>query len=98
MKKPLMNLMTPDLWGLLVKFDEAGILNIKEVKRIVKEIANERLEFAKHYLDFAKSLLYKDMQYRNIISRSYYSMYHSARAAVFVQMHLDVHEHRKYEI
>ncbi|MFQ6062132.1 MAG: hypothetical protein ACE5J9_03025 [Methanosarcinales archaeon] len=71
-------------------------MDITDVKNIVKDIANERMLFSKQYLDFANALLDRDIQYKNIVSRSYYSMYHSARAAVFVQMHLDVHEHRKF--
>jgi len=53
-------------------------------------IANKRILVAEEYLELAKHLLNNNLQYRSVISRAYYAMYHAARAAVYIQMRLDV--------
>ncbi|HID28124.1 MAG TPA: HEPN domain-containing protein [Methanosarcinales archaeon] len=63
---------------------------IDDVKVILLMIANKRILVAEEYLELAKHLLNNNLQYRSVISRAYYAMYHAARAAVYIQMRLDV--------
>ncbi|MFQ6054828.1 MAG: hypothetical protein ACE5KT_03715 [Methanosarcinales archaeon] len=86
--------LTPDKWGLLVYLSTTGILDLDKVKTAMKEIANTRLAYAQEILDKAKQLKSLDPTDRLIINRAYYCMYHSARAAVYVQLQLDVEKHQ----
>ncbi|MEA1869376.1 MAG: HEPN domain-containing protein [Euryarchaeota archaeon] len=60
----------------------------------MNEIAESRLELSKDNLSVAEKLLKTGLSNRTVIHKSYYSMYHAARSAVYVQMQLDVKEHR----
>ncbi|MFQ6063441.1 MAG: hypothetical protein ACE5J9_09760, partial [Methanosarcinales archaeon] len=86
--------ITPKEWGLLVQLSEVNMVDLDRVKTAMKEIANARLEFAEELLDKAKQFKALDPTDKFIINRSYYCMYHSARAAVYVQLQLDVEKHQ----
>ncbi|MFQ6073187.1 MAG: HEPN domain-containing protein [Methanosarcinales archaeon] len=86
--------LTPEKWGLLEELGSANALDLDKVKSMVQEIADKRMKFAEQYLNIAKMLLDNDLHYQSVISRAYYGMYHAARAAVYVQMRLDVLTHK----
>ncbi|MFQ6118809.1 MAG: HEPN domain-containing protein [Methanosarcinales archaeon] len=86
--------ITPKEWGLLVHLSQSGLVDLDGVKTAMKEIANTRIAFAEDNLKIAKDLLRVNPTSRLIINRAYYCMYHSARAAVYVQMQLDVEKHQ----
>jgi len=92
-KNKLMEL-TPDKWGLLVYLGDRGAMDLTTVKRFMKDVAESRLVIAQDNLSVAKKLLEIGLSNRTMIHKSYYSMYHAARSAVYVQMQLDVKEHR----
>ncbi|MFQ6055793.1 MAG: HEPN domain-containing protein [Methanosarcinales archaeon] len=94
MVDPLLSL-TPDKWGTIEKLSEQGVVDLDGAKTVLKEIALKRLEVAESHLEVAKILLEKDLHYRSIISRAYYCMYHAARAAVYIQLRLDVQKHQQ---
>ncbi|MEA1866193.1 MAG: HEPN domain-containing protein [Euryarchaeota archaeon] len=60
----------------------------------MNDIAESRLVLAEDNLSVAEKLLKTGLSNRIVIHKSYYSMYHAARSAVYVQMQLDVKEHR----
>ena len=60
----------------------------------MNEIAESRLVLAEDNLSVAEKLLETGLSNRTVIHKSYYSMYHAARSAVYLQMQLDVKEHR----
>jgi len=64
------------------------------VKHFMNEIAESRLVLAEDNLSVAEKLLETGLSNRTVIHKSYYSMYHAARSAVYLQMQLDVKEHR----
>jgi len=86
--------LTPDKWGLLVYLNEHDALDLSTVKRFMNGIAESRLTLAEDNLSVAEKLLEIGLSNRTVIHKSYYSMYHAARSAVYVQMQLDVKEHR----
>ncbi|MFQ6072443.1 MAG: HEPN domain-containing protein [Methanosarcinales archaeon] len=86
--------LTPDKWGLLVYLSNSGMVDLDRVKTAMKEIANTRLAFAQEIWDKAKQLKALDPTDGLIINRSYYCMYHAARAAVYVRLQLDVEKHQ----
>lgn len=86
--------MTPGEWGLLVYLSKMGILDLDDVKVAMKDVANFRIAFAEKMLWKAKRLVADDPTDQLIVNRSYYCMYHAARAAVYVQMQLDVTKHQ----
>ena len=92
-KNKLMEL-TPDKWGLLVYLNEHDAVDLTTVKRFMNDIAKSRLVLAEDNLSVAEKLLETGLSNRTVIHMSYYSMYHAARSAVYVQMQLDVKEHR----
>nr|QNO44537.1 hypothetical protein CBGFFKFA_00003 [Methanosarcinales archaeon ANME-2c ERB4]QNO49664.1 hypothetical protein FBMMOPGC_00011 [Methanosarcinales archaeon ANME-2c ERB4]QNO50103.1 hypothetical protein GDOAKEED_00007 [Methanosarcinales archaeon ANME-2c ERB4] len=71
--------LTPDKWRLLVS---------------MKDIAESGLVLAEENLVVAEKLLKTGLSNRTVIRKSYYSMYHAARSAVYVRMRLDVKKHR----
>ncbi len=87
--------MTPDKWGLLVYLSDhdAGV-DLFTVKRFMNDIAKSRLALAEDNLSVAEKLLKTGLSNRTVIHKSYYSMYHAARSATYLQMQLDVKEHR----
>ena len=86
--------LTPDKWGLLVYLNERDAMDLTTVKRFMNEIAESRLALSEDNLSVAEKLLETGLSNRTVIHKSYYSMYHAARSAVYVQMQLDVKEHR----
>jgi uncharacterized protein (UPF0332 family) len=60
----------------------------------MKSIAESGLVLAEENLSVAEKLLETGLSNRTVIHKSYYSMYHAARSAVYVQMKLDVKKHR----
>jgi uncharacterized protein (UPF0332 family) len=86
--------LTPDKWGLLVYLNEHDAVDLTAIKRFMNNIAESRLELAEDNLSVAEKLLEIGLSNRTVIHKSYYSMYHAARSAVYVQMQLDVNEHR----
>jgi uncharacterized protein (UPF0332 family) len=87
--------LTPDKWGLLVYLSDhdAGV-DLSTVKRFMNDIAKSRLALAEDNLSVAEELLKTGLSNRTVIHKSYYSMYHAARSATYLQMQLDVKEHR----
>ncbi|RZN36527.1 MAG: HEPN domain-containing protein [Methanosarcinales archaeon] len=86
--------LTPDKWGLLVYLNEHDAVDLTTIKRFMNDIAESRLTLAEDNLSVAEKLLEIGLSNRTVIHKSYYSMYHAARSAVYVQMQLDVKEHR----
>ncbi len=84
-KNKLMEL-TPDKWGLLVYLNEHDAVDLTTVKRFMNDIAKSRLVLAEDNLFVAEKLLETGLSNRTVIHKSYYSMYHAARSAVYVQM------------
>jgi len=95
MKQNKLMELTPDKWGLLVYLSDhdAGV-DLTTVKRFMSDIAKSRLALAEDNLSVAEKLLKTGLSNRTVIHKSYYSMYHAARSAVYVQMQLDVKKHR----
>ena len=87
--------LTPDKWGLLVYLSDrdAGV-DLSTVKHFMNAIAKSRLALAEDNLSVAEKLLETGLSNRTVIHKSYYSMYHAARSATYLQMQLDVKEHR----
>ena len=94
MKQNKLMELTPDKWGLLVYLNEHDVVDLTTIKRFVTAIAESRLVLAEDNLSVAEKLLETGLSNRTVIHKSYYSMYHAARSAVYVQMQLDVKEHR----
>jgi len=92
-KNKLMEL-TPDKWGLLVYLNEHDAVDLTTIKRFMNDIAKSRLVLAEDNLSVAEKLLETGLSNRTVIHKSYYSMYHAARSAVYLQMQLDVTRHR----
>ena len=92
-KNKLMEL-TPDKWGLLVYLNEHDAVDLITIKRFMTDIAESRLAIAEDNLYVAEKLLEIGLSNRTVVHKSYYSMYHAARSAVYVQMQLDVMRHR----
>ena len=87
--------LTPDKWGLLVYLsDHSAGVDLTTIMRSMKDIAESRLVLAEENLAVAEKLLETGLSNRTVIHKSYYSMYHAARSAVYVQMQLDVKRHR----
>lgn len=86
--------ITPKEWGLLVYLSEIGIIDLDDVKAAMKDVANYRIVFAEKMLNKAQKLMADESTDRLIINRSYYCMYHAARASAYVQMQLDVAKHQ----
>jgi uncharacterized protein (UPF0332 family) len=86
--------LTPDKWGLLVYLNEHDAVDLTTIKRFMKDVAESRLSIAQDNLSVAEKLLEIGLSNRTVIHKSYYSMYHAARSAVYVQMQLDVTRHR----
>ena len=92
-KNKLMEL-TPDKWGLLIYLNEHDAVDLTTIKRFMNDIAKSRLVLAEDNLSVAEKLLEAGLSNQTVIHKSYYSMYHAARSAVYVQMQLDVTRHR----
>jgi len=86
--------LTPDKWGLLVYLSDHNVLDLFTIKRFMNDIAESGLTLAEDNLSVAEKLLETGLSNRTVIHKSYYSMYHAVRSAVYVQMQLDVKEHR----
>ncbi len=71
--------LTPDKWGSLVS---------------MKDIAESGLVLAEENPVVAEKLLQTGLSNRTAIHKSYYSMHHAARSAVYGRMRLDVKKHR----
>ena len=94
MKQNKLMELTPDKWGLLVYLSDHNALDLFMIKRFMIDIAKSRLALAEDDLSMAEKLLKIRLDNRTVIHKSYYSMYHAARSAVYVQMQIDVKEHR----
>ncbi len=94
MKQNKLMELTPDKWGLLVYLNEHDAVNLTTIKRFMSDIAESRLALAEGNLSIAEKLFETGLSNRTVIHKSYYSMYHAARSAVYVQMQLDVKAHR----
>jgi len=87
--------LTPDKWGLLVYLsDQDAGVDLTAIKIFMKHSAKSRLALAEDNLSVAENLLEVGFSNRTVIHKSYYSMYHAARSAVYIQMQLDVTKHR----
>lgn len=87
--------LTPDKWGLLVYLsDQDAGVDLTAIKIFMKHIAKSRLALAEDNLSVAEKLLEVGFSNRTVIHESYYSMYHAARSAVYIQMQLDATKHR----
>jgi len=86
--------LTPDKWGLLVYLSDHNAVDLSTIKCFMGDIAESRLTLAEDNLSVAEKLLETGLSNRTVIHKSYYSMYHAARSAVYLQMQLDVKEHR----
>lgn len=84
----------PDKWGLLVYLNEHDAVDIATIKRFMNDIVESCLMLAEDNLPVAEKLFETGLSSRTVIHKSYYSMYHAARSAVYAQMQLDVKEHR----
>jgi len=80
--------------GLLVYLNEHDAVDLTTIKRFMNDIAESRLVLAEDNLSVAEKLLKTGLSNRTMIHKSYYSMYHAARSAVYLQMQLDVTRHR----
>lgn len=85
---------TPDKWGLFVYLNEHYAVDLATIKCFMNDIAESRLMLAEDNLPVAEKLFKTGLSNRTVIHKSYYSMYHAARSAVYVQIQLDVKEHR----
>ena len=94
MRKNKLMELTPDKWGLLVYLNEHNAADLTTIKRFMNDIAESRLVLAEDNLSVAEKLLKTGLSNRTVIHKSYYSMYHAARSAVYLQMQLDVTRHR----
>ena len=94
MKQNKLMELTPDKWGMLVYLSDHNALDLSMIKRYMNDIAESRLALAEDDLSMAEKLLEIRLDNRTVIHKSYYSMYHAARSAVYVQMQIDVKEHR----
>jgi len=75
---------------------ELGLIGVTEVETLIDQLARDRFEKAQLYLKFARRLDPRlDIDQPHIISRSYYAMYHAARAVVFHTRRADVDDHEK---
>jgi uncharacterized protein (UPF0332 family) len=86
--------LTPDKWGLLVYLSDHNAVDLSTIKCFMADIAESRLALAEDNLSVAEKLLETGLSNRTVIHKSYYSMYHAARSAVYVQMQIDVTKHR----
>ena len=87
--------LTPDKWGLLVYLSDHNTgVDLTTIMRSMKGIAESRLVLAEENLSVAEKLLETGLSNRTVIHKSYYSMYHAARSAVYLQMQIDVTRHR----
>nr|QNO44768.1 hypothetical protein GAHJGAJJ_00001 [Methanosarcinales archaeon ANME-2c ERB4] len=86
--------LTPDKWGLLVYLGDHGAVDLTTVRRFMKDVAESRLAIAEDNLSVAEKLLEIGLSNRTVIHKSYYSMHHAARSAVYLQMQIDVTRHR----
>jgi len=86
--------LTPDKWGLLVYLSDYDAVDLVTAKRFMADVAESGLALAEDNLSVAEKLLETGLSNRTVIHKSYYSMYHAARSAVYLQMRLDVKEHR----
>lgn len=68
---------------------------MEKLKVKLQDLANKRMAYSEKYLNVAKTLLDNNIDYQSVINRAYYSMYHAAHAAVYIQMRLNVTEHKK---
>jgi uncharacterized protein (UPF0332 family) len=86
---------TPDKWGLLVYLSDhnAGV-DLNTIMRSITDIAESGLVLAEENLVVAEKLLKTGLSNRTAIHKSYHSIYHAARSAVYVRMRLDVMKHR----
>ena len=94
MQKNKLMKLTPDKWGLLVYLNEHDAVDLTTIKRFMNDIAESGLVFAEDNLPVAEKLLETGLSNRTVIYKSYYSMHHAARSAVYVQMRIDVTKHR----
>ena len=94
MKQNKLMELTPDKWGLLVYLSEHDAVDLTTIKRFMNDIAESRLALAEDDLSMAEKLLEFRLDNRTVINKSYYSMYHDARSAVYMQMQIDIKEHR----
>nr|MBC2748347.1 hypothetical protein [ANME-2 cluster archaeon] len=83
MKQNKLMELTPDKWGLLVYLSDYNALDLSTIKRFMIDIAESRLALAEDDLSIAEKLLEIRLDNRTVIHKSYYSMYHAARSAVY---------------
>jgi len=88
MRKNKLMELTPDKWGLLVYLNEYDTVDLTTIKRFMKDVAESGLAIAEDNLSVAEKLLEIGLSNRTVIHKSYYSMYHAARSAVYLQMQL----------
>jgi len=74
---------------------EVGPLDAAGFIRIVYEAALQRLRLSRSFLVSAEAMaLATDVAARDVLSRSYYAIYHAARAVVFAVRKSDVDDHK----
>jgi hypothetical protein len=83
-------------YAFLRKLAEKGYGDGKKLDEIVNRFVLDRFNLATGLLEFCEKLsLQSDSNCRSVISRSYYSMYHCARACIFHKERVDIQEHQR---
>jgi len=80
---------------------EEGLVENREIEKIIERITKDRFELGKSKLEFAHALNQnQSTACKTIIALCYYAMYHACRAAIFHTHRNDVDSHEKvaYEI
>jgi len=76
--------ISSERYGLLNSLATEGMFSTADLERIVEEFTIHRYNLAQSFHDSANAIpLNSDIDARNVISRSYYAMFHAARAVIF---------------
>lgn len=91
--------LTPSQGALLYRLVELDYLSQARVDELIQRLVSERFVKATHYLAFAQQID-ADVQLNqpHIISRSYYAMYHAARALALHFRRSDVDDHERLPV
>ena len=87
--------ISSERYQLLRSFAEEGMFSTADLERIMEEFTIQRYNLAKSFHESAKAIpINADIDARNVISRSYYAMFHAARA---VNFHFNRYDEEKHE-
>jgi hypothetical protein len=90
--------ISSERYGLLCDLAGKGLFPLTELERIVEEFTIQRYNLAKNFHESAKAIsINADVDARNVISRNYYAMFHSARAVIFHFYRYDEEKHEEYD-